>query len=124
MVSLAKKLFRTINEKNSKGLKHWFYQKISALLMIPLTFWFLIKLPFFISLSYNAKLVWLITFPNSIILIIFYIVAGLHMKLGLTVVVEDYFHNERIKNFLLAFITIFSFVLPVKIIVLIYLLRG
>ncbi len=124
MIFLAKKIFRTESEKKNKGLNHWFYQRISALVMIPLTLWFLIKLPFFISLSYNSKVVWLTNFPNFLMLILFYIAAGLHMKLGLTVVIEDYFHNERIKNILLAFITIFSFILPVKIIVILFLLRG
>ena len=121
---ITKRLFRASGEKNSKGLKHWYYQKISALVMIPLTLWFLIKLPFFISLSYNDKLEWLIKFPNFLMIILFYIAASLHMKLGLTVVIEDYLHNERIKFISLAIIKIFSFVLPVIIIVLVLILRG
>ena len=124
MVFFTKKEVNSSNEIHGAGLKHWFYQKLSALAMLPLTLWFVVNLPFFISLNFVSKLNWLTKFPNFILLVLFFVVASFHMKLGLTVVIEDYIHNRRIKRILLTLVTIFSLVLPVKIVVLFLLLRG
>ena len=124
MAFFAKKIMRSINRNNSHAFNHWLYQKLSALLMLPLTIWFLVKLPLFISFNYTAKVKWLVSFPNYFLLILFYVVASFHMMLGLTAVIEDYIHNPRNKKFYLALITIFSFVLPVVITVLILLMKG
>ncbi len=124
MTIFTKKVFGLAGGDDNGGLKHWFYQKLSAIAMLPLTLWFVVKLPHFISLSYQSKVDWIITFPNSVLYMLFFIVASFHMRLGLTVVIEDYIHNNRVKSTLLIFITIFSFVLPVKVVVLVLLLRG
>ena len=120
----VKKKLSISNKVESPGLKHWYHQKLSSLIMLPLTLWLILKLPLFISLDYTSKINWLTAFPNFLILILFYIAASFHMKLGLSVVIEDYIHNEKMKNIFLTFITIFSFLLPVKVFVLILLIRG
>lgn len=119
-----KKRLSASNKVDNPGVKHWYYQKLSSLVMLPLTIWLIIKLPLFISLNYKSKVIWLTDFPNFLILILFYIVASFHMKLGLSVVIEDYIHNNKMKNFFITFITIFSFILPVKVFVLILLMRS
>ena len=41
------------NKKNNleSGLNHWLYQKVTAVLLIPITIWVLLKLPKFMQLS-------------------------------------------------------------------------
>ena len=112
------------NIKLESGLRHWLYQKITAILLIPITIWFLLNFPRFFKLNFNEKIYWINNSPNYYLLTIFFIISAFHFKLGLTVVIEDYIHNNRIKRIMLTFITIFSLVLPVKIVVLVLLLRG
>ena len=115
---------RELTNTHNSALRHWLHQKISAIFIAPLTLWLVFNLPSFISLDYKSKLNWLIKYPNFLILMLFFLLATYHMRLGLTVVIEDYIHNKKIKTFLLTSVTIFSIYLPVKVIVLILLLRG
>ena len=95
MKNSKEKVYNT-NEVHESGLKHWWQQKLTAVAMLPLSVWLLLNLPKFLSLSYEKKVIWLNSIPNFIFLIFFLLIASYHMRLGLTVVVEDYIHNIRI----------------------------
>ena len=45
--------------KKTSGLKHWWHQKVTAIIILPLTLWFIISFPGFINLNYNEKLDWI-----------------------------------------------------------------
>ena len=87
-----------ISEKKDSGLGHWWHQKLTAVALLPLTLWFLIVMPGFIALNFEGKLQWLDSKLNIFLLGVFFLIASYHMKLGLTVVIEDYIHNNRIKK--------------------------
>lgn len=108
-----------IDKNRESGLKHWWHQKLSAIVMIPLSIWLLLNLPNFLYLSYEQKILWLNNITNFIFLITFLSIASYHMKLGLTVVIEDYIHNIVIKFFLLKTLKIFTFTAFLLILVLI-----
>ena len=108
-----------IDKNRESGLKHWWHQKLSAIVMIPLSIWLLLNLPNFFYLSYEQKILWLNNITNFLFLMIFLFIASYHMKLGLTVVIEDYIHNIRIKFFLLKTLKIFTFTAFLLILVLI-----
>ena len=91
----------TKKRKNSV-LSHWVYQKASALLLMPILCWFLFVLKDFIEKDYNNKILWIQSSPNSILILLFLLVALFHLRLGLTVVVEDYIHNVKSKNYCFA----------------------
>ena len=101
------------------GLRHWWHQKLSAILMIPLLIWLLINLPSFLYLSFEKKIQWVNNTTNFFFLMCFFLIASYHMKLGLTVVLEDYIHNSSLKRFLLKMLEIFTLSLVVLIVVLI-----
>ena len=61
-------------------------------------------------------------FSNSFLLGLFLLVALFHLRLGLSVVVEDYIHNTRSKKFLLAFIQILCLLLAVYTVLVIFIL--
>lgn len=86
------------NKNTKSGLNHWWHQKISAFLLLPITIWFITVLPSFMALDYANKVIWINVFPNYLLLSIFFTVSSYHIKLGLTVVIEDYIHNNRIKK--------------------------
>ncbi|MBJ57688.1 MAG: succinate dehydrogenase, hydrophobic membrane anchor protein [Rickettsiales bacterium] len=120
MKNSKEKVYNT-NEVHESGLKHWWQQKLTAVAMLPLSVWLLLNLPKFLSLSYEKKVIWLNSIPNFIFLIFFLLIASYHMRLGLTVVVEDYIHNIRIKFFLLKTLEIFTLAVFVLIMFIIFL---
>ena len=112
------------NGVHESGLKHWWRQKLTAIAMLPLSVWLLLNLPTFLSLSYEKKVIWLNSMPNFIFLIFFLLIASYHMKLGLTVVVEDYIHNVRLRFFLLKILEIFTLSVFVLIMYITFLFVG
>ncbi len=95
-----------IKKKQVSGLSHWWHQKLTAFLLLPITIWFIISIPTFMSLDYLDKLNWLYNKPNCYLLAFFFIASSYHMKLGLTVVIEDYIHNDNLKKILSIFISV------------------
>ena len=100
------------------GLQHWWHQKISAVLLLPITLWFIFNLPDFVIIDYKDKLIWINMPLNMFLLGTFFLLSAYHFKLGLTVVIEDYIHNERLKKILS--ITINVLVLLVVLLILIF----
>ena len=98
------------NKKNNleSGLNHWLYQKVTAVLLIPITVWVLLKLPKFMQLSFSEKLYWINSSINLYLVALFFIISAFHFKLGLTVIIEDYIHNSIVKKFLLIIISIIA----------------
>ena len=121
MMKNSKEKFYNTNDVNESGLKHWWQQKLTAVAMLPLSVWLLLNLPKFLSLSYEKKVIWINSIPNFIFLIFFLLIASYHMRLGLTVVVEDYIHNIRLKFFLLKTLEIFTLAVFVLIMFIIFL---
>ena len=98
------------NKKNNleSGLNHWLYQKVTAVLLIPITIWVLLKLPKFIQLSFSDKLSWINSSLNLYLIALFFIISAFHFKLGLTVIIEDYIHNSIVKKYLIVIISIIA----------------
>ncbi len=78
----------------SAGIKHWRQQRITSILLIPLTVWFLI----FMSVNIGGDYVDVKTSierPFNIFMMTLFLTATfLHLQQGLQVIIEDYF-NKR-----------------------------
>lgn len=79
------------------GTGHWWSQRVSAVALIPLTFWFVVSLADHAGGGYTATLEWLSSPVTAVLLSIYLAVAFYHSQLGLQVVVEDYIHHEGLK---------------------------
>ena len=95
------------------AVNHWLVQKISAFVLFPLLCWFLFVLKDFLYRDYASKILWLKDYTNSILLTLFLLVALFHLRLGLIVVIDDYIHNLKGKNFLLSSVAILCLLLAV-----------
>jgi succinate dehydrogenase / fumarate reductase membrane anchor subunit len=80
-----------------EGVQHWWLQRVTAILLVPLTIWFLIELVAHVGAGHRAVMHWL---DNPIPLAGFLLLLGAgfwHLALGLQVVIEDYVHREGLK---------------------------
>ena len=104
-----------------KASRKWIMQRASALIVAPLIVWFLLSL---ISLStgdYNSVINFF-SKPLFLSLTIILLIMGFfHAKIGLSEIIEDYIHNEKIKNVANLLGLLLSIIVPsITIILLLY----
>jgi len=79
------------------GTLHWWMQRVTAVALIPLSFWFIGLLDSCINASYQDTLAWLATPVNSFAVIAWILTVFYHAALGVQVVIEDYVGAEGLK---------------------------
>ena len=95
------------------ALNKWIIQRVSAVLLMPLLLFFLYSLVDLVNKDYTGALDFFDNYFSIIIFTLFLIFAGLHLKLGLGEIIEDYIQDERLKRFLNKITMLYSAVLPV-----------
>jgi succinate dehydrogenase / fumarate reductase, membrane anchor subunit len=95
------------------ALNKWIIQRVSAVLLMPLLLFFLYSLVDLVNKDYTGALDFFDNYFSIIIFTLFLIFAGLHLKLGLAEIIEDYIQDERLKRFLNKITMLYSAVLPV-----------
>jgi succinate dehydrogenase / fumarate reductase membrane anchor subunit len=91
------------------GFAHWWAQRMTALALVPLLLWFVISIISLVGADHAAVAAWA-GHPVSAVLLIALIIAVFHhAQLGLTVVIEDYVHEEVAKIVALAAVRGFAF---------------
>ncbi|MEI6170390.1 MAG: succinate dehydrogenase, hydrophobic membrane anchor protein [Pseudomonadota bacterium] len=95
------------------ALNKWMIQRITAVILLPLLLFFLYSLINLVNQDYTGALDFFDNYLPIIIFTLFLIFAGLHFKLGLNEIIEDYVQDERLKSILNRVITLYSAILPV-----------
>lgn len=97
-MSLQTPLARVLGLGSSKtGVEHWWWQRLTAVALVPLGIWFVIAVISLVGAGYTEARAW-VTAPINMVLLIAFTAALLHhAQLGLQVVIEDYVHNEAWK---------------------------
>ena len=76
------------------GVSHWWWQRVTALAMVPLTLWFMGSL---VSAMLSPDVIkvaeWFASPFNTAMMVLLIVAAFWHAKLGLQVVIEDYVHG-------------------------------
>ena len=80
----------------SEGIKHWRQQRITSILLIPLTVWFLIFMSINIGKEYIDVKSSLEQPFNFIMMSLFLLATFLHLQQGLQVIIEDYFYKKTL----------------------------
>ena len=83
------------------GVSHWWWQRLTAIALVPLTLWFVVALVSLHNADYATVTTWLHSSVNAALLALFVVAGIYHGQLGLQVVIEDYVHLERLKFTLL-----------------------
>ncbi len=83
------------------GTHHWWMQRLTAIALVPLTFWFVASLASLVGADRDQVADWMAGPLPALLMILFLGTAFYHFKLGLQVVIEDYVHAEWVKITLL-----------------------
>ncbi len=104
------------------GTQHWWMQRVTAVALIPLSFWMVLFLQHLFYASYAQMQQWLVSPINFTLLLAWAFIGFYHAALGLQVVIEDYVSPDWLKISLiwgikLAFIgaAIMSLVIAIRI---------
>lgn len=82
----------------AQNVRRWWYQRLSAVALLPLILWFIYDLAGLASLEYAAVREWLAA-PSTVVLLILLVpVLFYHSQVGLEEVIEDYVAAERRKS--------------------------
>ena len=73
-----------------KGARHWLWQRITAVLLIPLTLWFMFAFIARVFDSQYAAINWLSEPTVAIAAVVYLAILFWHSQLGLQVIIEDY----------------------------------
>jgi succinate dehydrogenase / fumarate reductase membrane anchor subunit len=105
------------------GTSHWWMQRVTAVVMIPLTIWVIIFLNLSINAPYLQTVLWLSKPFNSTSILVWALAVCYHAAIGLEVVIEDYVANKGLKlvlvwaeKFAFLFLAIMSFLAVIRII--------
>lgn len=84
------------------GVGHWWWQRVTAVALVPLSLWFVCSLTKGLMSPDVVKVaIWMSSPINATLFLLLLVSAFFHAKLGLQVVIEDYVHTPRMKYFLL-----------------------
>lgn len=79
------------------GVRHWWWQRVTAVALVPLTAWMVVVLLAGAGEGRQALMAWLNNPAVSVLTVTFVVMMAWHMVLGLTVIAEDYLHHEGVK---------------------------
>ena len=94
----------------------WVVQRLTAVLLIPMSFWFIYQCISFQNLNYLQLQLFFHSYLNSFLFILMMFAMLVHAKLGCETIVEDYVSSPSIKKItknLINFITFFLFFLVI-----------
>ena len=78
--------------------RKWIVQRITAILLIPLSFWFIYHCLSFASMNYTQPFLFFKSSINSLLFLIMMISTLIHAKLGCETIIEDYVISKSLKN--------------------------
>jgi len=107
-------------KKGNESTDHWISQRISSVLLLPLSVFFVINFIKVMDKPFNEVLIKFQDPINNFLTITFILVSLWHYQQGMQIVLEDYIHNSknrkltlginRLLCWILAIVAIFSFI--------------
>lgn len=76
------------------GTGHWWLQRVTAVALIPLSYWLIVFLKLSTTAPYQETVNWLSTPLNAVFIVLWILAVCFHAALGLQVVIEDYVSSE------------------------------
>jgi succinate dehydrogenase / fumarate reductase membrane anchor subunit len=93
-----------------RGPQHWLQQRLTAASNLALTVWFVVSLARLPVIDHQAMVLWLKSPFTAVPLVLLVLSVFHHFRLGLTVFIEDYGHEETKKFASLMLLNAYVFV--------------
>ena len=106
----------------SEAVHHWWAQRLTAVVLIPLSLWFVYSLTTMYSANYETVTLWLNNATNSLLMLFFILSLYYHAVLGLQVVIEDYVESDWQRKSLLLLIKIIFSIVALSAVIAIFLI--
>ena len=100
-----------ISEKHGAG--EWKAERLSALVLVPLTIWALWAAATISGSGYDGAMAWFASPVNAVLMAVTILATLWHMQMGLKVVIEDYIHKAGTLKLLLGLNSLFCLLLAV-----------
>ncbi|MBK6435289.1 MAG: succinate dehydrogenase, hydrophobic membrane anchor protein [Rhodanobacteraceae bacterium] len=91
------------------GTSHWWMQRVTAVMLAPLSIWFMLCALPLLAADYADARVWLAQPLNAFLILALVLAVIYHALLGVQVVIEDYIHTRWIEVTLLTAIRLIAF---------------
>ena len=113
-MSLRSPLSKAVGLGSAKhGFSHWWWQRVTAIALVPLSIWFVFSLLSVIDGGYASATAWLESPINATIMLLFVLTALYHGQTGMQVVIEDYVHTKWVNLTLLLLVKFAATVMAV-----------
>ena len=93
----------------------WLLQRITASMLVPLTFWFIYSAISLSKMEYDETINFFQSYFNSFLFYIMMIAMLLHAKLGLQTIIDDYVTSKKMCNLTKWVINIISYFLMIML---------
>ncbi len=80
-----------------QGVGHWWLQRVSSALLLPLTLWFAVSAALLAGASYEETVAWIGRPVNAVLLLATLGISFQHTASGLQNILEDYVNQEWLK---------------------------
>jgi|UPI0000FDC1FF succinate dehydrogenase hydrophobic membrane anchor protein len=103
-----------------KGSTKWYWQRVSAFILVPTSYWFVFFFVNNLEASHSLMLNSLNNFFIKFFMILFFFVATFHARLGLVTIYQDYFHEDKVRLYSrltdILLLLVILFILPIILI--------
>ncbi len=84
----------------------WIIQRITSVVLIPLTFWFVYNCIIFSKLTYSDLVLFFSSYLNSSLFLLMMISMLVHARLGCETIITDYVTKKKLKTIIILMINI------------------
>ena len=102
------------NSMKNYALK-WLLQRLTASILIPLTFWFIYSAISLSKMEYDETITFFRSYLNSLLFYVMMIAMLLHAKLGLQTIIDDYVTSKKISKNIKRVLNINAYILMILI---------
>lgn len=74
--------------------KHWIHERVTAILLVPISLWFVWSVVSLRDADYATVIEWLGAPLNAGLLLVSLLITLYHAALGVQVIIEDYVHDK------------------------------
>lgn len=107
----AKAYRNGVKVSENHGAGEWKAERLSSLLLVPLTVWGLWAAATLSGGGYDGALAWFSSPVNAVLLVVTLLATLWHMQMGVKVIVEDYIHSAGSLKLLLGLNTVICLLL-------------